>query len=158
MIIEISVALIAVCFAVLVGFLITAIQSAKASLKQVNDTLAQIDQKTDTLSEETVKLMQTAHQIADDVQGKLKSADALFQSVGQVGESVHQLTSSVKQVSATVSDTVRRAGQKVGRETQTAEMMEWVSLGLHLWRRWQARKSQNEQSSKAANERNDNDV
>lgn len=146
MIIQISVACIAAAFIVLVVFLVAALQSARAALQQVNETLAHIDGKMDTISAETVKLMQTTQHIADDVQGKMKSMDALFDSIGKVGESVNQITTSVKQVSATVSNSVRQAGEKVNRERNlTAELMEWTSLGLHLWRKWQARKQRDEQ-------------
>lgn len=149
MIIEISVACIAVAFVVLVAFLVATLQSARASLKQVSETLAHLEVKVDAISQETVKLMHTTQNIADDVQGKMKSVDTLFHSIGQVGESVHQITSSVKQVSATVSDSVRRAGDKVNRErsrNQTAEWMELASLGLHLWRKWQSRRKQDNDS------------
>ncbi|MEF3303711.1 DUF948 domain-containing protein [Paenibacillus sp. GYB003] len=159
MIIQISVACIAAAFIVLVVFLVAALQSARASLKQVNETLAHIDAKMDAISGETVKLMRQTQQIADDVQGKMKSLDTLFHSIGQVGESVHQITASVKQVSATVSNSVRLAGEKAVKERNTtAELVEWASLAVHLWRKWQSRKQQSESRPSKRNERDDSDV
>jgi uncharacterized protein YoxC len=159
LIIQISVACIAAAFIVLVYFLVKTLISAKASLEQVTETLAHIDAKVDAISQETVKLMHTTQQITDDVQGKMKSVDTLFRSIGQVGESVSQVSASVKQVSATVSDSVRRAGDRVNRErNQVAEVMEWATLGLQLWRKWQSRKRSVEQLPKNPNERVGNDV
>ncbi|GAA3401346.1 DUF948 domain-containing protein [Paenibacillus hodogayensis] len=159
MIIQISVACIAVAFIVLVVFLAATLQSVRASLKQVNETLAHVDMKLDTITAETVKLMQRTEHIAGDVEGKLKSLDALFLSVGQVGESVHQITTSVKQVSATVSNSVRAAGEKASRErNRTSEMLEWASLGLHLWRKWQSRKQSGAARPKQPYERIESDV
>ncbi|RKN85420.1 DUF948 domain-containing protein [Paenibacillus ginsengarvi] len=161
MIIQISVACIATAFIVLVVYLVAALQTARASLKQVNETLVHIDAKLDAVTGETVKLMQQTQQIADNVQGKMNSLDTLFHSIGQVGESVSEVTASVKQVSATVSNSVRLAGDKVNRERNTtAELMEWASLALHLWRKWQSRKRPDiqQQKQQQPDERKDHNV
>lgn len=159
LIIQISAACIAAAFVVLVVFLVAALQSARASLKQANETLVHIDAKLDAVASETVKLMQQTQHIADDVQGKMKSLDTLFHSVGQVGESVNQITTSVKQVSATVSNSVRMAGEQISRERNTtAELMEWASLAVHLWRKWQNRKSKQEPRQSQSSERDGTDV
>jgi uncharacterized protein YoxC len=156
MIWQISIACIAAAFIALVGFLIAALQTARAHMKQMNQTLERIDLRMEEMSAETVKVMHTAQQVTEDVHGKLKALDSLFQSIGQVGESVQQVTSSVKQVSATVTQSVKQAGQTVqGQQPRIAEVIEWAAWGFQVVQKWQQRKQQKANQPKPTMERDD---
>lgn len=159
MIWQISIACIAAAFIALVWFLIAALQTARTSMKQMNQSMERIELRLDELSAETVKTMQAAQLVTEDVHGKMRALDSLFQSIGQVGESVQQVTSSVKQVSATVSQSVKQAGQTVqGGQPRIAEAIEWAAWGFQVWQKWQQRKQQKTNQPKPTMERDDPNV
>lgn len=159
MIWQISVACIAAAFIVLVGYLIAALQTARASMMQMNQSLEKIEHRLNEMSAETMNVMRSAQQVTDDVQRKMKTLDALFVSIGQVGESVQQVTSSVKQVSATVSQSMQQAGQTVrGNESRIAEWLDWAAWGFQVVQKWQQRKQQKTNQPKPTMEREDSHV
>lgn len=135
--IEISVVIIALAFCILVFYLVTTLKAANRSLNQLQDTVTKLEKQVESLSQESVKLVQNANDITEDVQSKMRSLDKLFTSAAQVGETVHEVTSSVKQVSASVTNTLNT---KVNRTLKTneqpvSELMQWVSLTMGLVQR-----------------------
>lgn len=142
MVIEWSVAFIALAFIVLVVYTVLTLRSARASLDQVNQALSQMQQQLNDISKETLELLQQTNRITADVHNKIKSADSLFQSAQQVGEAVHEVVSSVKQVSATVSQSVmNHVQQAVHKNRNTvSEMTEWATIAIRIWQKWQAHK------------------
>lgn len=145
--IEISVAVIALSFAVLVVYLILTLNSARASLEQTNQTLSKVQTQLDQVSKEALILINNTNLITSDVHDKMKSLDSLFESIEHVGESVQQVTSSVKQVSATVADSfttnVKHAVDH--NDKKLNEVVKWASVAMNLWHKWQGYKK----SSKA---------
>ena len=72
MIIELSVAVIAVAFVALTIYLIIALRSVNDSVQQVSKTLEKVQQQVDEVTRETVVLMRTTNQITEDLQKKIK--------------------------------------------------------------------------------------
>lgn len=141
--IEISVALIAVAFTVLVIYLIITLRSARASLQQTNETLIQVQGQLDRISEESLKLIHNTTLLTEDVHGKIKQLDSLFESISHVGESVNEVTSSVKQVSATVAQTVTSNVQRAAEQNdeRLEQILKYASAAMKLWFRWKGYKS-----------------
>lgn len=141
--IEISVAVIALAFAVLVVYLIVTLKAASRSLNQVQQTLVNLEKQVDDLSQESVKLIQTTNLLTEDVQKKVRSLDTLFQSANQVGDAVHEVTSSVKQVSAALSNTLVPRVEKTAQSSQQpmSDVMQWVSLSMGLYQKVRALRS-----------------
>ncbi|MDT3427599.1 uncharacterized protein YoxC [Paenibacillus forsythiae] len=108
MIISLSVALIAVAFAVLVIFLIKTLNSAKDSLNKVSQTLLEVQKTVDELTYEVKATVRHANKITADVQGKIEKIDPIMDSVQNLGEVLSELTLTVKQVSVTVIEKFRR--------------------------------------------------
>ncbi|WP_025690006.1 DUF948 domain-containing protein [Paenibacillus zanthoxyli] len=108
MIISLSVALIAVAFAVLVFFLIKTLNSAKASLDKVSQTLQEVQKTVDELTYEVKATVRHANKITADVQGKIEKIDPIMDSVQNLGEVLSELTMTVKQVSVTVIEKFRK--------------------------------------------------
>lgn len=139
-----SVALIAVAFTALVIYLIITLKSARASLEQTNQTLAQVQSQLDRISEESLKLIQNTTLITEDVHGKMKQLDSLFESIGHVGESVNEVTSSVKQVSASVAQSltsnVKRATEQQDERLQ--QVIKYASAAMNLWFKFKNHKDQ----------------
>jgi uncharacterized protein YoxC len=156
--VQISAACIAASFLVLVVYMIVTLQTARSSLKQMNETLDRLESRVNEIGTESVKLMHTSQNIAADVQKKMNAIDNWFQSLVSAGDSVSQMTRSMKQMTSTVADTFRKAGEQASRQQQqTAELMEWATVGYQLWRKWQSRKRQNDLRPDTENGRNDHD-
>lgn len=148
MIIEISIAFIAVAFVVLVFFLVRMIIAARISLEQANRTLAAIQSEMHGLSLETTRLIQNTNVITADVQTKMKSLDSLFNSVGQVGDAVHQVTDSVKQVSAAVTNTTQQVHRNISaNKVRIADILEWANAGFLIWKNVSGRIKENKNSN-----------
>ena len=102
MIYQISVALIAVAFAVLVFFLIRTLKSAQGSLDNVSQTLQEVQKTIDELSYEVKQTVRHANDITVDVQHKMKKIDPVMESVENLGEVLNEVTAAAKQVSTTL--------------------------------------------------------
>lgn len=109
MIIELSVALAAIAFAVLVFFLIKTLKSAKDSLDKVSQTLQEVQKTIDELTYEVKTTVRHANDITADVQGKIQKIDPIVDSVKNLGDVMNELTLTVKQVSVTVIEKFRKS-------------------------------------------------
>ncbi|WP_054943446.1 MULTISPECIES: DUF948 domain-containing protein [Paenibacillus] len=109
MIIDLSVALVAVAFAVLVFFLIKTLKSAKESLDKVSQTLQEVQKTVDELTYEIKTTVRHANDITADVQGKIQKIDPIMDTVKNLGDVMNELTLTVKQVSVTVIEKYRKS-------------------------------------------------
>ncbi|WP_310552041.1 DUF948 domain-containing protein [Paenibacillus glufosinatiresistens] len=114
MIIDLSIALVAIAFAVLVFFLVKTLNSAKTSLDKVSQTLQEVQKTIDELTYEVKTTVRHANDITADVQGKIQKIDPIMDSVQNLGEVLSELTLTVKQVSVTVIEKFRK-----GRELKS---------------------------------------
>lgn len=123
---------IALAFCILVFYLITTLKNANRSLHQLQVTVSNLEQQVEGLGKESVKLVQTANQITEDVHTKMQTLDHLFKSVSDVGEAIQEVTSSVKQVSTSfsnrLSDKVNRS--VVSHEQAVSELIQWTTLTM----------------------------
>ena len=135
MVVQISVAVIAVAFVALVVYAIAALRSMQESLKQATQTMANMEHRIDEISEESVKLLSVTNKLTEDLNGKLKQVDHFFESAHDIGEAVHQVTSSVKQVSATVTRSLTGSVDKSVHTHQSKidNVMQWANAAISLW-------------------------
>lgn len=137
MLIQISVAVIAVAFVALAVYAVTALRSVRDSLQQASHSIAELEKHMEQVSGETVKLLSSTNQLTEDLNRKLKHVDTFFESVGDVGQAVQQVASSVKQVSATVTNSVTGSVQKSVHTHQSKidEAMMWAKAAMTLWQK-----------------------
>ncbi|ANY74364.1 hypothetical protein BBD41_18275 [Paenibacillus ihbetae] len=100
MLTQISVAVIAVAFAVLVVYLIKTLKAATQSLEKVTQTLQEVQKTIDELSYEVKQTIRNTNDITVDVQHKMKQIDPVMDTVRNLGEALSEVTYAVKQVSA----------------------------------------------------------
>lgn len=135
---EISVAVIAAGFVVLVYFLVRTLQAAQESLRETNRTLKQVQTDLSVLKEETVRLVKTSEEVTSDIQSKLRALDPLCQSIGHTGEALQQMTSTVRQVSSAVTSSARTStpNTKEPSSSRIMDIIEWTAAGAQLWYSW----------------------
>jgi uncharacterized protein YoxC len=141
--IEISVALMAVAFTVLVVYVIRTLILTQKALQQVTDQLVQIQSRIDQLSEESVQLIRQTNLIAEDFYKKIKAFDQMFSAIEDVGQSVKQVSGSVRQISASLSDTMTQSIEKkvIHSDDKIGEILKWATYSYELFMRWRSARS-----------------
>lgn len=118
MMIEISVVIIAIAFAVLVVFLIKTLKAATQSLEKTTQTLQEVQKTIDELGYEVKQTVRHANNITVDLQAKMKQIDPVMDSVHNLGEVLSEVTYAAKQLSTTVMDKIKKNNVKTSSNTQ----------------------------------------
>ncbi|MDU4697408.1 MULTISPECIES: DUF948 domain-containing protein [Paenibacillus] len=121
MIWEISVAVAAAAFVVLVVYLIKTLRAAERSLQTTTDTLREVQKTIDELGTEVQHVVRQANDLTGDLQHKMKQIDPLMESVKHAGEVLSEVTLATKQVSAAVASRIASRPRMAKRKVQTAE-------------------------------------
>ncbi|WP_052429276.1 DUF948 domain-containing protein [Paenibacillus borealis] len=96
MVIQLSIALAAVAFICLAGFLILTLRKGMTTLSETNKTLVDVRNAIHGLTGEATQLIHTANQVTRDVKGKIKTIDPIFESAHNVGEVIQTVTETFK--------------------------------------------------------------
>ncbi|GGK12093.1 UPF0478 protein YtxG [Caldalkalibacillus thermarum] len=139
-IIEISVALIAVAFVVLVIYIVKTLLTVQQSLQELSENMATIEKRVDELSRETTALIRRTNQLTEDIYNKSQSLNQLFKSAEEIGQATRQVSSSMKEISSTIMDSVTRSVRQtaIKHQSKVDEIMKYVTLFLDLWHKWQS--------------------
>ncbi|MEK5059267.1 hypothetical protein BK126_25910 [Paenibacillus sp. FSL H7-0326] len=141
--IEVSVLIIAIAFAVLVVFLIKTLKTVQVSLDNVSKTLQEVRGTIDELGYEVKQTVRHANDITADVEHKMKQIDPVVTSVKNLGEILTEVTAAAKQVSTTlmnkfqkkkegsVDTSVSRAGDSSYTKSLPAPGMTTPTLAHH---------------------------
>lgn len=108
---ELSVALIAIAFTVLVIFLIKTLKAAEKSLDKTSQTLQEVQKTIDELGYEVKQVLRQATEITGDVQHKMKQVDPVLESVKNVGDVLSEVSLAAKQVSTTLIDRIKKSAE-----------------------------------------------
>ena len=112
MVIQVSVAIVAVAFICLVFFLILTLRKGMTTLSETNTTLVDVRNAIHGLTGEASQLIHTANQVTKDVKGKIKTIDPIFESAHNVGEVLQTVTESVKRTAVEIGQTMNQESAK----------------------------------------------
>jgi uncharacterized protein YoxC len=121
-IVEIAAIVIAVAFAVLVGYLVPVLIHVKHTVAESQQLLAKMNADMPPLIVELRSMSQNLNDLADQARGGVEHAAVLLHAVGEVGESVQQVHNVVRGSSGTLLTNVAsvvagvKAATKVMRE------------------------------------------
>ena len=101
-IIEISAILIAVAFAVLVGYLVPVLIQLRKTVAESEQLLVQMNADMPPLVADLRSMSQNLNDLADQARGGVEHAAELLHAVGEVGESVQQVHNVVRGSSGTL--------------------------------------------------------
>jgi uncharacterized protein YoxC len=110
--IEISVFIMAVAFALLVVFLIKTLLAATKSLEKATQTLQEVQKTIDELGYEVKQTVRQTNDIIIDLQLKMKQIDPVMESAHNIGEVLSEVTYAAKQLSSTVMDKMKKTKAK----------------------------------------------
>lgn len=145
MIWQISVAIIALAFFVLVIYLIQTLKAARISLDKTSQTLQEVRQTIDELSYEVKQVIRNVSDITDDLEHKLKKLDPVMESVKNVGSVLSEVTLATRQVSSTLIDRIKKPGKEPQKNVQieqsskdSGKWLKVVDIGADLWKRYRS--------------------
>lgn len=120
MIIEISVAIIAFTFVVLVIYLIVLIVSLRENLRQVK------------------KILESANDISSDLRNKMESLDSIFHTITNLGDILEHETASFKQYVTSPLEVEASIKQECELK-KISDVFEFVGMGIRLWKKLKRR-------------------
>ncbi len=120
-IVEIAAILVAVAFAVLVGYLVPVLIQVRKSVAEAEQLLAKMNVEVPSLVSELRAMSQNLNDLSDEARSGVQHAAVLFHAVGEVGESVQQVHNVVRGSSGTLL-------------TNMASMVAGVKAATHVLR------------------------
>ncbi|HSA61653.1 MAG TPA: DUF948 domain-containing protein [Nitrospiraceae bacterium] len=95
-IVEIAAILVAVAFAVLVGYLVPVLIQVRKTVAESEQLLSKMNAEVPSLVAELRAMSQNLNDLADRARGGVEHAAVLLHAVGEVGESVQQVHNVVR--------------------------------------------------------------
>jgi uncharacterized protein YoxC len=96
MIVEVAAILVAVAFAVLVGYLVPLLIQVRKTVIESEQLVAKMNSELPTLITELRAMSQNMNELAEQARGGVEHAAVLLHAVGEVGESVQQVHGLVR--------------------------------------------------------------
>lgn len=94
--VEIAAILVAVAFAVLVGFLVPMLVQIRKTVAESEQLLAKMNHDLPPLIDELRTMSHKVNDLAEQARGGVEHATVLLHAVGEVGESVQQVHNAVR--------------------------------------------------------------
>lgn len=101
-VVEIAAIVIAIAFAVLVGYLVPVLIQLRKTVAESEQLLAQMNTDMPPLVADLRSMSQNLNDLADQARGGVEHAAVLLHAVGEVGESVQQVHNVVRGSSGTL--------------------------------------------------------
>lgn len=101
-IVEIAAVLVAVAFAVLVGYLVPVLVQVRKTVAESEQLLAKMNAEVPSLVSELRAMSQNLNDLTDQARSGVQHAAVLLHAVGEVGESVQQVHNVVRGSSGTL--------------------------------------------------------
>lgn len=107
-VIQISVAVIAIAFVVLLYFLVQAVKTLTGTLEETRKTIGQLRAEVTQISVDVKEAVHNTNAMTQDVRSKLKSLDVIFTSVNDIGHAIHAFTGAAKESAASITARLRK--------------------------------------------------
>lgn len=104
---QISIAVIAVAFLVLLYSLIQTLKVLRGALDEMRQTVGSLRTEVTQISVEVKEAIHNTNAMTLDVRTKLSSLDVLFASVNDLGHALHSFTGAAKESAASVVATIK---------------------------------------------------
>jgi len=128
-----SVAVAALAFVVLCGFLIALLRKAQSSLDTAQAAFREVKETVDGLQGEVRKLAGSVNDVASDVRGKLRSTDPLFQAVRDVGIILQEVTGTAREAAGNAARSLRKkSASPAGEGGGTPAWLKWAAIGSRI--------------------------
>ncbi len=126
MIVEVAAILVAIAFAVLVGYLVPLLIQVRRTAAEAEQLVTKLNTDLPTLVTELRAMSQNLNDLTDQARGGVEHAAVLLHAVGEVGESVNQVHSLVRGSGGTLLANVASvvAGLRAAKQVFTERLKE----------------------------------
>ncbi|NIK80219.1 uncharacterized protein YoxC [Paenibacillus castaneae] len=115
-VIQISVAVIAVAFLVLLYSLVQTLKTLRGTLEETRETIGQLRTEVTQISVDVKEAIHNTNEMTRDVRTKLRSLDVLFTSVNDIGHAIHSFTGVARESAASLVSSIKRESNKPLKE------------------------------------------
>jgi uncharacterized protein YoxC len=141
MIIEISVAVIALAFVALVVYLILLLNGLRGTLKQVDKTIIEVRMQLDEMGNQAKKAIEHTNQVSFDLKRKMEALNSLFNTVSNLGDILEHKTFALKKEALSSSHKERSGVDSLEAEQEAhaydeihvSDILELAGIGARLW-------------------------
>lgn len=126
MIVEVAAILVAIAFAVLVGYLVPLLIQVRKTIAEAETLVTKLNADLPTLVTELRAMSQNLNDLTEQARGGVEHAAVLLHAVGEVGESVNQVHSLVRGSGGTLLANVASvvAGLRAAKQVVTERFKE----------------------------------
>ncbi|MBA5871710.1 MAG: DUF948 domain-containing protein [Nitrospira sp. CR2.1] len=126
MIVEVAAILVAIAFAVLVGYLVPLLIQVRKTVAEAETLVTKLNADLPTLVTELRAMSQNLNDLTEQARGGVEHAAVLLHAVGEVGESVNQMHSLVRGSGGTLLANVASvvAGLRAAKDVVTERFKE----------------------------------
>lgn len=144
MIIEISVAVIALAFVILVIYLISLTKALILTSHQINHILLEGKKKIEEMGGQAAKIIEHTNQVSFDVKRKIESLNSIFNTLSNVGEVLEHKTADLKKKALFSSgkenerveiDSSEKLHLPPHELNKVADILELTCIGIRLWQK-----------------------
>jgi uncharacterized protein YoxC len=141
--IEISVAIIAICFVLLllIGFLFSLILiiGLFKSIKKINQTQSSLRADLQPVLNETSKTVAHVNQITENIKTKLEMTTPLFTSIAKTGQLMENALDKMNQ-EIEKPQKIISFSEEPQKKFNIQDWIEWLALGVILWKKIKRRR------------------
>lgn len=131
---QISMAVIAIAFLVLLYSIIQTLKILRGALAEMQQTLSSLRKEVTQISVEVKEAVHHTNAMTLDVRTKLSSLDVLFASVNDLGHALHSFTGAAKESAASVVATIKGERNKPAREPgMLSTIYDGVISTIRIW-------------------------
>lgn len=117
---------------VIAAYLVMVLRTLSESLKHLNSSLSKLNTQIDPISNETVRLLENANEIAESFQDKLANLDPLMGSISNVGSALQNATDSFSEER---TGKFFRTEKKTDWQSITGDLIKLATVGVMLWQK-----------------------
>lgn len=136
MIIELSIALIAVAFVVLVIYVIITLRHLSGLMVKTSHTMESVEKQIATFAEDTKDILHNTKEITKNLKEKLEALDSGFATIRETGEVANEFVSSIRKVSSSFQRAVNNSLHTLssGEQSTFSGIVQTIPVLMNIWR------------------------
>lgn len=132
--IQISVAVIAVAFVILLYSLVQTLKILRAGLDEMRLTISQLRTDVTQIAVDVKEAVHNTNAMTLDIRTKLNSLDVLFTSVNDIGHTIHTFTGAAKESAASLVSSIKSgSGKPVRNNGIFHTIYDGVISSIRIW-------------------------
>lgn len=134
MLIQVSIAVIAFAFVILLYSLVQTLKILRAGLDEMRLTISQLRTDVTQIAVDVKEAVHNTNAMTLDVRTKLNSLDVLFTSVNDIGHAIHTFTGAAKESASSLVSSIKSGSGKPARENGIINTIyDGIVSSIRIW-------------------------